>query len=78
MENQQLQARLESTQTELQILERKFEDERITQLKLHDEIQSYKEALVDLKSELCTSEMFVNNTTCAEPIIDDSVSGIQL
>jgi len=32
--NQMLQAKLESSQVELQILERKYEDEKMTQLKL--------------------------------------------
>ena len=51
--NQGLQGQVESLRTELNIVEKKLEEERLQQCRLKDEIRAYREAMQDLRKELC-------------------------
>ena len=52
-QNEEMVAKIETLRAELQIAERRLEDEKVKQYGQEDEIRTYKEALNDIKREIC-------------------------
>lgn len=52
---------METLTSELRIAEKRLENEKIKQYGQEDEIRTYKEALKDLKREICEPQSFLNS-----------------
>ena len=58
-QNEEMVAKIETLRAELQIAERRLEDEKVKQYGQEDEIRTYKEALNDIKREICEPQNFL-------------------